>query len=215
MKTAALHPLARQIAQICNDLHQAGLSPSHSGNVSARDDEVLWITSSGFSMKDVAPDNLVMIWPSGKISAEPGLKPSSELPMHQAIYKARPDVNAIVHTHPAKATALAVARQPLDKNIISEILFTLGEVPLVPYYLPGSQALADAVAEGLKAHDAVLMSNHGVIAVGKTIEDAYYNMELVESFAEVTILARQMNGLNELSPAQVSEILAAKQKMGL
>lgn len=209
MRSAVIHPLAKTMAHDCNHLHQAGLSPARSGNVSALDGDLLWITARGLSLREVTPENLVQLWPDGRVIADGDLQPSTELPMHQAIYRARPDIGAIVHTHPPKATALAVARQPLDRPIMSEVLQTLGKVPLVEYRMPGSPELGEAAAKGLQHHNAVLLANHGVVAVGKTLADAVYTLELVENYAEIFILSRQL-GAHELTPEQVQALQAIR-----
>jgi L-fuculose-phosphate aldolase len=204
MKSAAIHPFAKRITQVCGLLYQNGFAPGRTGNVSARDEGLLWITPSGFGMREVTPDSLVQIWPNGCITADEGLAPSSELRLHQKIYEVRPDAGAVVHAHPPKSTALAVLHQALDQPILSEIVSTLREVPLVPFHAPGSRELADAAARQLERHDAVLLANHGVVAIGKTPEDALANLELVESFAEIYLLARQAGPMQMLTPEQIA-----------
>lgn len=203
MKSAAIHTLARKLADCCNSLHAAGLSPGRSGNISLRDDELIWITPSGYSLAEIRPEHLVQIWPDGRMVANPGLEASSELAMHLKIYETRSDVGAVVHTHPPRGTALAVAHQPLDMTLISEITSTLGQVPVLDFRIPGTLELAEHVASGMKTRNAALLANHGVITVGPTIDDAYYSMELVESFAEIYLHARQLNGLNVLTDEQL------------
>lgn len=192
------------MAQVANDLHAKGLVTGRSGNISAYHEGILWITPTGFAMKDVRPENLVMIWPDGGVIAGEGLAPSSEAPMHRRIYEARPEIRAVVHAHPPKASALAVAHQPLDAPLLSEIVLTLGSVPVVPFQPPGSKALAEGVTELLKSHDAVMMANHGITAIGKTLADAYYNMELVETFAEIYLATRQLGDMQTLTPEQMT-----------
>lgn len=211
MKSAALHPFARRITQICALLYQNGLTPGRTGNVSALDEGLLWITPAGYGMREITPERLVQIWPNGRVTADDGLAPSSELLLHQKIYGVRSDVGAVVHAHPPKGTALAVIHQALDQPILSEIVSTLRKVPLVPFHPPGSQALADATAEQLKTHDAVLLANHGVVAIGKTPEDALANLELVESFAEIYLLARQAGPLQTLTPEQIASMQPVEQ----
>lgn len=208
MKSLRIHPFAKELARIANALHDKGLVTGRSGNISAMHEDILWITPTGYAMKDVQPENLVMIWPDGRVIAGEGLAPSSESAMHRRIYEARPDVQAVVHAHPIKASALAVAHQPLDTPLLSEIVLTLGTVPVVPFQPPGSEALADSVAEALKTHDAVMMANHGVTTVGRTLADAYYNMELVETFAEIYLTAHQLGNPQPLTPEQIRATVA-------
>jgi L-fuculose-phosphate aldolase len=203
MKSLKIHPFAREMAETANRLYAKGLVPARAGNISGLHEGLLWVTAAGLGMRDVTPENLVMIWPDGRVVANEGRAPSTEFEMHRRVYEARPDIGAVVHAHPPRASALAVAHQALDEPILSEMTISLGSVPVVEYHPPGTPALADAVAEALKTHDAALMANHGVITVGKTLADAFYNMELVESFAEVYLNARQLGRLNTLTPEQV------------
>ncbi len=201
----------------CKRLYDKGLVHATAGNVSVRCGDGFIITPSGCCLGEIEPNDGVKI----KIDAKKGLesekdldfespKPSTEWLIHQRIYEARDSIQAIVHTHPPKATGFAIAGVALDKSLLAEILLFLGEVPLIPYILPGSQQLADAVYETIKTHHAVLLANHGVITTGETIREAYHRMELVESLAEMTLVARQLNNMNELSETQVQEIYQAK-----
>lgn len=203
MKSAAIHPFARKMTKICHLLYENGFAPGKTGNVSGLDEGLLWITPTGYGMRDITPECLVQIWQDGRLSADEGLAPSSELLMHRKIYECRPDVGAVVHAHPPKSTAFAVVHQPLDQPVLSEIVTTLREVPLVPFCPPGSQALAEVVAAKIKTHDAVLLANHGLVAVGKTLEDAFANFELVESFAEIMLHARILGEPRPLTSAQL------------
>ena len=206
MKSAAIHPFAKQLTQVCQRMHQMGFTPGKTGNVSGLHEGIFWVTPTGFGMSDITPECLVQLWPNGRITADPGLAPTSELQMHQAIYKVRPELGAVVHAHPSKGTAFAAVHQALDLPILSEIVTTLREIPLVPFHPPGSLDLANAVAEQLKTHDAVLLANHGVVAVGKTPDTALANLELVESFSEITLLARQLGPLKSLTPEQIAQM---------
>ena len=108
-------------------------------------------------------------------------QPSSEWQVHQAIYQATPSIRAVVHAHPGKATALAIAGIALDQPLLAEALFILGPVPLIPYITPGSPALAMALKDCFQTHQAALLANHGVFTVGETLTEAFYRMELLES----------------------------------
>lgn len=202
MKRAAIHPFAQSMITVCQSLYDIGAAPARTGNVSALHEGLLWVTPTGYGMRNLQAESLVQLWPDGRITASEGLAPTSELKMHQAIYQARPDIGAVIHVHPAKSTALAVAHQPLTEPILSEIVTTLREVPLVPFHPPGSQSLAEATANQLKTHDALLLANHGVVTVGKTLDDAFCNLELLESYAEIYMLAKPL-GLQKLSPEQI------------
>ena len=92
--------------------------------------------------------------------------PSSELKMHLEVYRNRPDVRAVVHAHPPLATGFAVAGIPLDRAVLAEVITTLGSIPIADYATPSTQELPDAVRQYIKAHDGLLLANHGALTVG-------------------------------------------------
>lgn len=142
-------------------LHRQGFVSGTDGNLSVRlDADRLLVTPSGMSKAMMKSEHMVMVSPDGrKLSS--ALNPSSELPMHLAIYRLRPEVNAIVHAHPCFATGFASAGIALDEPLCSEIVMSLGKVSLAPYANPGTQEMCEVLVLLIKEHDAVLMSNHG------------------------------------------------------
>ena len=116
--------------------------------------------------------------------------PSSELPMHLEIYRNRPDVNAVVHAHPPLATGFAVAGIPLTRAVLAEVITTLGSIPIAEYGTPSTAELPEAVRKYIKAHDGMLLANHGAVTCGRTVMAAYYKMETIEHFAKISLVAR-------------------------
>ena len=116
---------------------------------------------------------------------------TNEIDMHLAIYKVRPDVQAVVHAHPVFATAFACSGLALDRPLCAEVVMTLGSIPLAPYATTGTCAVAKALAPFLPGHDAVLLANHGVVTYGHSLNDALMKMETVEHFAQICIAVRQ------------------------
>jgi L-fuculose-phosphate aldolase len=133
--------------------------------------------------------------------------------MHLAVYRARPDVRAVVHAHPPKCTGFAVAGVPLNKAVLAEVVVTLGCVPLAQYGTPSTQELADSVDRLVRTSDGILLSNHGALTVGKDIYDAYYKMEVIEHFAEISLISRQLGGERLLPRQEVSRLLDLRQKV--
>ena len=121
--------------------------------------------------------------------------------MHLVVYKSRPDVLAICHAHPQKATAFAVARQVCEKIALPEVIFSIGYVALANYATPTTQEVPDSIMEIVKTSDAILLSNHGALTVGSDVYDAYYKMETLEHFAGITLYARLLGGEVGLEPA--------------
>lgn len=163
------------------------------GNISARleDLDAILITPSGASYEDMTPEDVVLCTLAGKKLSGAG-KPSSELPVHAAIYQARPEVNAIVHTHSIYATALAVARKEIP-FFLDEMIYVVGprSIPVAAYAKSGSKTLATNIVETLgQDGKAVLMANHGTISVGRDIRTAFIISEQVEKAAMILIFAK-------------------------
>jgi L-fuculose-phosphate aldolase len=198
--------LRAAIAKACRRLDARGLVAGAEGNVSARvDGATMLITPGGARKGDLRASQLVSVeLQSGRARGRGS--PSTELAMHLAIYRARPDVAAIVHAHPPAATGFAVARKPFPAAALAEIAGVIGPVPLVGYAAPGSKEFGAVVAEAIAAADAVLLSNHGAVTVGTTLEIAGNLMESLEQAARILVSAHILRGVTELSPEQVMEL---------
>jgi len=175
-------PLRRDIIATSQALDAAGLMPNKSGNVSCRSEGGFLITASGVPYADLTPGDVVeLMLPSAEEPAQ-GPRPSSEWRMHAAIYAARPEVSAIVHTHSPRATALACAGRGLPAFHYM-IALAGGEVRCMPYATFGTAALARHAVEGLEGRRAVMLANHGVLAVGATLPRAKAVAVEVENMA--------------------------------
>ena len=134
--------------------------------------------------------------------------------MHLRIYERRPDARAVVHAHPPTATAFAVAGEPIMANVLPELIFQLGEVPLIPYATPGCPALADGMEPYLAAHDGFLLANHGATTLGPSLLVAHQRMESLEHGARILLSARTLGRTNELADAHVRELVDARRRSG-
>ncbi len=132
---------------------------------------------------------------------------SSEWPLHFAVYRRDPGVGAIVHAHPPCATALACSLETFDTGFLSEAVMSLGEVPVVPYEMPSSETLADAVAAALRNRRAALLANHGAVTVGPDIRTAFYRMESLEHSARIFLNARILGGARRLDDEEIAALL--------
>ena len=138
---------------------------------------------------------------------------STEIQMHLTVYRARPDVKAVVHAHPPKCTGFAVAGVPLDRAVLAEVVVTLGCVPLAEYGTPSTRELAESVDRLVRISDGLLLSNHGALTVGKDIYDAYFKMEVIEHFAEISLISRQLGGERLLPQKEVRRLLDLRKKV--
>jgi L-fuculose-phosphate aldolase len=133
--------------------------------------------------------------------------------MHMTIYCMRPDVNAIVHAHPPTATGFAACGLALDQALISEVLLSLGSVPLAHYATPGTSELSAALEPFIPEYDAVLMANHGVVTYGSDLMTAYMNMETVEHFAKIALVVKQLGCERPLPQEQVTKLHEMRQRI--
>ena len=164
-------------------MSQRGLSPGRSGNVSCRFGSGMLITPSGMAYDAISPDDITFVSESGEPSGP--RKPSSEWRFHLAAYAARPDINAVVHTHSMHAVVLACAGKPIPAFHYMVAIAGGHSIPCVPYATFGTKALSRHVAKGLAKRNACLMANHGQIAVGASLSAA------LDLAAEVEILSEQ------------------------
>ena len=135
--------------------------------------------------------------------------------MHLEAYNNRPDVNAVVHAHPPLSTGFAVAGVPLNKSSLAEIIFSLGSVPIAEYATPSTQELPDAVKKYITAHDGLLLANHGALTAGQDLMNAYFKMETMEHFAQITLVARQLGRENLISREEVDRLQGLRDFYGI
>lgn len=186
--------MAAEIVAVGRQLVSKGLVSGTWGNISARipgAGDVL-ITPSGVPYESLEAQDLVLLDPEGKVK-KGTLRPSTETPLHIAIYKKRPDVLAIVHTHSPYASVFAVNRRELPPVLEEQAQLLGGTVRVAPYAPPGSKELADGAVTALEGRSAVILANHGVVGVGRSLKDALLICQVVEKGAQVFLLA-QLSG---------------------
>jgi L-fuculose-phosphate aldolase len=188
---------------------------STDGNISLRLDPYRILTSpTGISKGMMATDDLVITDLEGRrlIGRR---NPSSELAMHLLIYKRRPDINAVCHAHPPAATGYAAAGIPLNRAILSELVISLGCIPLARYGTPGTPELTEALEPLVQSYDSILMANHGVVTYGQDLLTAFFRMETTEHFARVSLVTELLGKQVLLSGGDVEKLLAARVRYGL
>lgn len=206
----------RELCSVGKSLWIRNYCAGNEGNISLRlPNGTILCTPTGVSNGDLIPEELCVVDLSGKVLAGP-LRPSSELKMHLEIYQRRADVNAVVHAHPKHVLTLAIVNKPLPCAIYPEAELFLGEIPMVPYRALGSDALAKALGEEVTADTtSIVMANHGATTFATSLRQAYYNMEILESFCQVLIQCKQFGDYQLLSVEDMKALLATKRKLGM
>ena len=186
-------------------LGEKNMTPATSGNISVRVGDNVLISASGTCLYDLSDEEIVLIDKDCNV-IDGTKKASSEKNLHNAIYKLRPDFNAIVHCHSPYLSAFAVCHKTLSAPIISENVFYFGEIPVADYALPGSQKLVENTAKFFENHNAVLLANHGIVIAADSLKNAYYLMDTAETCAKIYINSLILGGIQELSQEDVEEI---------
>jgi L-fuculose-phosphate aldolase len=212
-----LDQLRHDIVEVGRRLWLRGFVASNDGNISVRiGPDRLLMTPANVSKGFMSPDMMVVTDLQGAlVSGAPGRKPSSEILMHLVVYRERPDINAVVHAHPPLSTGFAVAGIPLDRAVLAEVVTTLGAIPIAEYGTPSTSELASTVAPYVKAHDGLLLANHGALALGADLFAAYYKMETIEHFARISLVARMLGREHLLSREEVDRLQALRGRYGI
>ena len=207
--------LRADIVEIGRRMYARGYTASNDGNISVRlGDDRLLMTPKSVCKGFMTPDMMVVTDLQGrKLQGE--RDPSSEMLMHLEVYRERPDVRAVVHAHPPIATGFAVAGIPLDRAVLAEVLTTLGSVPIAEYATPSTRELPEAVRKYIKAHDGMLLANHGALTVGGDLYSAYFKMETVEHFAKISLVARLLGRENLISREEVMRLQELRGTYGI
>jgi L-fuculose-phosphate aldolase len=202
--------LREEVSRVAKQLIESGLVTGTSGNVSARTPEGdVLVTPSGIDYEELEPGDVVLVDLEGEIP-EGSLEPSTETPMHTGIYRVRPEVGAVVHTHSVFATTLACLGWTLPP--VHYMLTTLsedGRIPIAPYATYGTEELANNAAKALgEGHNACLLQNHGTITVGDSPQKAFSRTVVLEEMAEIYYRTRVVGEPVLLTPEQVEEVAA-------
>jgi L-fuculose-phosphate aldolase len=207
--------IKEQIVQIATRCYDRGLLVAGDGNISVRvAPDRLIATPSGVSKGWMAPEMMCVVDLQGHPLEPSEHKVSSEWPMHRVIYEARPDANAVVHAHPPHATGFAVAGLSLSKAILSEVVLTLGCVPLAAYGTPSTNELTDAIEPYLEFHDALLMANHGAVAFAETLEKAFNKLETLEHTCKISFIARTLGNENTIPDRAIPKLYEIRERIG-
>jgi L-fuculose-phosphate aldolase len=197
--------LRRQAVRALQRLDALGMNRGSTGNLSLRLGDGMLITPTGMGADELQPQDLVWLGWDGTLKGD--WQPSSEWHFHSAIYAARPDLHAVLHTHSAHATALACLRRSLPAFHYMVAVAGGDSVPCVPYHLFGTEALSRDVAGAMHDRDACLMANHGLVAAGPTLAQAMKVLQEVEALCGIYLQALAVGEPVLLTAAEMATVI--------
>ncbi len=214
MPQAPTPKLRSTVVGVARKLHQRGWVANHDGNVTVRlRGDRLLATPTAVSKAEVDDSSLIVVDFEGRV-LEGRRRAFSELDLHIAFYRARPDVEAVVHAHPPHATACGLSGASLMLAAMPEVAVSLGEgIPTSKLAMPRSPEAASAVAELARKFDAMLLSGNGALTAGVDLEQAYLRMELVEHYAAIVSLARSQGAVSEMPKEMLDKLLEQRRKV--
>ncbi|MEO0335300.1 MAG: class II aldolase/adducin family protein [Pseudomonadota bacterium] len=207
--------IKRVIVQVCKRLWDRNMLASADGNVSYRisDDRIL-ITPSGLAKAFMDPEEMAVVDLAGNVLYG---KPSGERAMHLQVYRKCPQAKAVVHAHPPHAIAWSIAKPELDElpsTSVSEVILACGSIPMVPYATPTTDAMAENLDPFLPEHRLMILSRHGGLSWGESLDEAVGGMERLEHSSEILWLAQSMGELTGLPPAEVARLKEMRSQIG-
>ncbi len=216
MPVAPLPKVRSELVATSRRLHQMGWVANHDGNISVRlRGDRLLITPTGYSKLDVDDQSLIIVDLDGKV-LEGRKKPFSELELHLAAYRARPEIEVVLHAHPPFATAFGLVGLELSPVAMPELVVSLGDrIPTVPRAMPKTPEAVKGVEAAASQVDAMLLAGNGALTLGADLNQALLRMELVEHYAKILTAARQLGQVEPLAQGDVAKLLEARKKAGL
>lgn len=194
-----------ELSKYAKKIVDKGLVVGPGGNISAIRGDTMYISPSGFALEEIEPDQWVPVSVKTGEILDMTFRPSSEVLMHLYCYRARQDMTAIVHTHPPYCIALSLVANELP-TLFPDQAALVGDLTFVPYVLPTTDLLADAVAAKVPEFTSIILENHGLVTVGKNLREAYYRTEVVEESSKIYLIAKSVGNPKVLTEEEYKEI---------
>ena len=196
--------------------YQKGYIVGADGNLSARmRDGTVLVTPAGAMKGFLEPHHLAHVDLEGRV-LDNGPRASTEVAIHLVSYRERPEVEAVIHTHPPHAVALSIAGVDMQIPVIPEVIVTIGGTPTTAYATPGTQELPDSIRQVVRCSDTLIMKNHGAVTLGSNLMDAFKKLDMVEHTARILWLVHALKGSVEPLPAEaVAKLLATRRALGI
>ena len=209
------HKIKQEICDIGRRIYNKGFAAANDGNISYRVDENRVIcTPTLISKGFMKPEDLCTVDMEGN-QTDGRRKRTSEVMLHLAIMKERPEVKSVVHCHPPYATAFGIAREPVPQCVIPEVEIFIGDVPIAKYAIPGSQEFADTILPFVRKSNVIILANHGTVSFGETVERAYWWTEILDAYCRILMLAKDLGSVNYFNEPEAKALLELKGKLGI
>ena len=214
MANVNVHKIKEEICEIGRRLYAKGFAAANDGNITYRlsENEVL-CTPTMICKGFMKPDDICTVDMDGK-QLSGRRKRTSEVLLHLAIMKARPEIKSCVHCHPPHATAFAIAREPIPQCVLPEVEVFLGETPITVYETPGGDAFANTVLPFVHKTNVIILANHGTISHGESVERAYWWTEILDAYCRMLMLAKDLGKVTYLNQQKSQELIDLKTKWG-
>lgn len=214
MANVNVHKIKEEICEIGRRLYAKGFAAANDGNITYRlsENEVL-CTPTMICKGFMKPDDICTVDMDGK-QLSGRRKRTSEVLLHLAIMKARPEIKSCVHCHPPHATAFAIAREPIPQCVLPEVEVFLGETPITVYETPGGDAFANTVLPFVHKTNVIILANHGTISYGESVERAYWWTEILDAYCRMLMLAKDLGKVTYLNQQKSQELIDLKTKWG-
>jgi len=205
----------QEILKFSHKVQQYGFVTATDGNLSIRlDENRILITPSGLEKGEMTLEAPIVVDMEGNKIEGKG-KPSSEGMMHLEVYKLRPDINAVIHAHPPKCIAFTIAGQPVDTCLLPEVVVTLGAIPTSSYATPTTNEVPESIQEYILRSDAVMLSRHGSLTVGKDLKSAFKILEKMEHSATISLYAKLLGGAVPFSKDELEKLYNLRSAWGV
>ncbi|MCX7045213.1 MAG: class II aldolase/adducin family protein [Candidatus Sumerlaeota bacterium] len=201
------------ICEIGRRCHALNFCAANGGNISYRlaPDRIL-CTPTLISKGYMTPDDLVVV-DAGGAHIEGRRKRSSEILLHLYCYERRPDIKAVVHMHPRNANVFALTHTPLPTGVLPEVEVIIGQIPLAAYGDQGTPRLPATIEPFVAGHNVILLSNHGALAMGPTLMDAFWRMEVLDAYCDVILKARTLGELQPIGEENLRHLAAIRKSL--
>lgn len=204
---------ANEIIRIGKLLQSTGMVAATDGNISVRSDaESFYITASGVRKDSLTSKDIVKLDMQCRPATE-GKKASTEAKIHAALYKARPEIGAVVHAHPVHATAFTASPFSLDIAVFPEVILSIGRIPVCKYATPSTASLPESLEPYIEYANVFLLQNHGAVSIGKTLDVAYNRMEKLEHYAKIMSILVPMGGYIPIRKKKLKELYAITEEV--